>query len=390
METKDLKELRSLRAEQVEVAEKAIEDEKPEEAKDAMAQIKELDARIEKVEQDVKKLKDEENENEDEDKDKTNEEPKAQGQGEQRNMTNEFKPSVTEERDNKELRSFMEYIKSKGAVRDGVKLVDAEPVIPKDISTQPVELPETVTDLKDFTNVVQVKSGSGSYPVLESATEVMHSVAELEQNPELAKPKFKKVAYEVETYRGSVAVSEESLQDSDQDLGKIIADNNARIGLNTTNKAIADVMKTFPAKEVDGTDGIKTILNVDLDPAYNVTIVASQTFFNVLDTLKDKNGQYILQADINSPSGKSISGRPVRVIADNLLGAKGEAKAFIGDIKHAILFADRQQSSARWINNDIYGQLLGIAQRFDVVKAVEEAGYFVSYKAPAEDDNAGA
>lgn len=390
METKDLKELRSLRAEQVEVAEKAIEDEKPEEAKDAMAQIKELDARIEKVEQDVKKLKDEENENEDEDKDKTNEEPKAQGQGEQRNMTNEFKPSVTEERDNKELRSFMEYIKSKGAVRDGVKLVDAEPVIPKDISTQPVELPETVTDLKDFTNVVQVKSGSGSYPVLESATEVMHSVAELEQNPELAKPKFKKVAYEVETYRGSVAVSEESLQDSDQDLGKIIADNNARIGLNTTNKAIADVMKTFPAKEVDGTDGIKTILNVDLDPAYNVTIVASQTFFNVLDTLKDKNGQYILQADITSPSGKSISGRPVRVIADNLLGAKGEAKAFIGDIKHAILFADRQQSSARWINNDIYGQLLGIAQRFDVVKAVEEAGYFVSYKAPAEDDNAGA
>ena len=389
METKDLKELRSLRAEQVEVAEKAIEDEKPEEAKSALEQIKELDARIEKVEQDVKKLKDEENENEDEDKDKTNEEPKAQ-EGEQRNMTNEFKPSVTEEQGNKEVRSFMEYIKSKGAVRDGVKLVDAEPVIPKDISTQPVELPETVTDLKDFTNVVQVKSGSGSYPVLESATEVMHSVAELEQNPELAKPKFKKVAYEVQTYRGSVAVSEESLQDSDADLGKIIADNNARIGLNTTNKAIADVMKTFPAKEVDGTDGIKAILNVDLDPAYDAQIIASQSFFNVLDTLKDKNGQYILQSDITSPSGKSISGRPVRVIADNLLGAKGEAKAFIGDISHAILFADRAQASVRWINNDIYGQLLGIAQRFDVVKAVEEAGYFVTYKAPVVDDGAGA
>ena len=388
METKDLKELRSLRAEQVEVAEKAITEEKPEEAKSALEQIKELDARIEKVEKEVKELKDEEGKEEPKE-DKTNEEPKAQ-EGEQRNMTNEFKPSVTEEQGNKEVRSFMEYIKSKGAVRDGVKLVDAEPVIPKDISTQPVELPETVTDLKDFTNVVQVKSGSGSYPVLESATEVMHSVAELEQNPELAKPKFKKVAYEVETYRGSVAVSEESLQDSDADLGKIIADNNARIGLNTTNKAIADVMKTFPAKEVDGTDGIKTILNVDLDPAYNVTIVASQTFFNVLDTLKDKNGQYILQADITSPSGKSISGRPVRVIADNLLGAKGEAKAFIGDIKHAILFADRQQSSARWINNDIYGQLLGIAQRFDVVKAVEEAGYFVTYTAPVVDDGAGA
>ena len=143
-------------------------------------------------------------------------------------------------------------------------------------------------------------------------------------------------------------------------------------------------MKTFPAKEVDGTDGIKEILNVDLDPAYNVTIVASQTFYNQLDQLKDKNGQYILQSDITSPSGKALSGRPVRVIADNLLGAKGEAKAFIGDIKHAILFADRAQASARWINNDIYGQLLGIAQRFDVVKAVEEAGFFVSYKAETD------
>ena len=205
METKDLKELRSLRAEQVEVAEKAITEEKPEEAKSALEQIKELDARIEKVEKEVKELKDEEGKEEPKE-DKTNEEPKAQ-EGEQRNMTNEFKPSVSQEQNNKEVRSFMEYIKSKGAVRDGVKLVDAEPVIPKDISTQPVELPETVTDLKDFTNVVQVKSGSGSYPVLESATEVMHSVAELEQNPELAKPKFKKVAYEVETYRGSVAVN---------------------------------------------------------------------------------------------------------------------------------------------------------------------------------------
>lgn len=379
----DIKELRSLRAEQVELAEKAIEDEKPEEAKDAMAQIKELDARIEKVEQDVKKLKDEEGSDNEPKENKSNDEPKAQ-EGEQRNMSNEFKPSVVEEQNNKEVRGFLEFIRTKGAVREGVKLVDAEPIIPQDISTQPVTLPETVTDLKEFANVIQVKTGSGSHPVSVSPTEVMHSVAELEANPELAKPQFKKVSYEVQTYRGSVTVSEEALQDSDADLGKIIADNNARIGLNTTNKAIANVMKTFTAKEVSGTDDIKKILNVDLDPAYNVTIVASQTFFNILDTLKDKTGQYILQNDITSPSGKSLFGRQVRVVADNLLGENGEANAFIGDIKYAILFADRAQMSARWVNNDIYGQLLGLAQRFDVVKATEEAGYFVSYKAETE------
>ena len=143
-------------------------------------------------------------------------------------------------------------------------------------------------------------------------------------------------------------------------------------------------MKTFTAKSVDGTDGIKDILNVDIDPAYNTTVVATQSFFNAIDKMKDGNGQYILQQDITSPSGKSLFGRKVEVISDQLLGQAGEAHAFIGDVKQAILFADRAQASVKWIDNEIYGQLLAIAQRFDVVKANEKAGFFVTYTAPAE------
>lgn len=164
----------------------------------------------------------------------------------------------------------------------------------------------------------------------------------------------------------------------------LVAENNARIGLNTTNAEIAEVMKTFPAKSVDGTDGIKDILNVDIDPAYNVTVVASQSFFNAIDKLKDAQGQYILQNDITSPSGKSLFGRKVEVISDSLLGNAGEAKAFIADLKQAILFADRAQASVKWVQNDIYGQLLAISQRFDVVKANEKAGYFVTYTAETD------
>ena len=372
----NLKELRSLRAEQVDVAEKAVAEEKPEEAQDALAQIKELDERIAKVEAELKELVEKEGS-------KKEEEPKKEDapvadKGEQRSM-NQFKPSIKEGKESAEYRGFMQYLKSKGQVRDGVKSVDADVIIPKDIVTQPVTLPETVVDLKQFANVTPVKTAQGSYPILESATEVMHTVEELEKNPALAKPKFKSIDYKVQSYRGAVAVSQESLDDSDADLAKIIAENNARQQLNTTNKAIADVMKTFTAKEISSLDGIKEIINVDLDASYNLTLVVTQSFYQELDTLKDKNGQYLLKQDITAPSGQALFGRPIAIVRDELLGAKGDKKAFVGDIKHAILFADRAQSSVKWIDNDVYGQVLAIATRFDVKKAVEEAGIFVTF-----------
>ena len=372
----NLKELRSLRAEQVDVAEKAVAEEKPEEAQDALEEIKKLDERISAVEEEIKELTEKE-------KGSKEEEPKKEDapvadKGEQRSM-NQFKPSVNENKESTEYRGFMQYLKSKGQVRDGVKSVDADVIIPKDIVTQPVTLPETVVDLKQFANVTPVKTVQGSDPVLESATEVMHTVEELEKNPELAKPKFKQVDYKVATYRGAVAVSQESLDDSDADLAKIIAENNARQQLNTTNKAIADVMKTFTAKEISSLDGIKEIINVDLDPAYNLTLVVTQSFYQELDTLKDKNGQYLLKQDITAPSGQALFGRPIAIVRDELLGAKGDKKAFVGDIKHAILFADRVQSSVKWVDNDVYGQVLAIATRFDVKPAVEEAGIFVTF-----------
>ncbi|MEP9852113.1 phage major capsid protein [Staphylococcus aureus] len=382
-EIQDVKELRSLRSEQVEIAERAIDEEKPEEAKDAMAEIKKIDERLSKVEEELELDKKEEPK-EKEPGEKQPEFNSKENEGETRHMNNVIKPNISQDQESPEVRDFIHFLRTKGEKRENVTSVEADVVIPKDIVTQPVKLPETVVDLKQYTNVVKVPSAQGSYPILESATTKMIPVAELAKNPELARPTFLDVDYKVETYRGQIAISEESLQDSTPDLAAIVAENNARIGLNTTNDAIATVLKGFTSKTADGTDSIKDILNVDIDPAYNITVVASQSFFNKLDKLKDAQGQYILQNDITSPSGKSLFGRKVEVISDTLLGAAGEANAFIGDVSQAVLFADRAQASVRWIDNEIYGQLLAISQRFDVVPADVNAGFFVSYPDPAE------
>lgn len=262
--------------------------------------------------------------------------------------------------------------------QDGLKKAETEKVTSKEIVTTPMREVKTVLDLKQFTTIHKAAKGEGSYPILKHATSKMASVEELEKNPKLAKPEFTDVPWKVKTYRGAIPLSQEAIDDADVDLLAIVAEAANQIKVNTTNDAIGGVLKTFEAKNATDLDAIKAILNVDLDPAYNVSFVVTQSFYQKLDTLKDKNGRYLLQDSIVSASGKAFLGHPVFVVADTVLGEAGEAKAFIGDVQRAVLFADRQELGLRWTDNEIYGQYLQAVVRFDVKKADAKAGYFVT------------
>lgn len=262
---------------------------------------------------------------------------------------------------------------------DGVKKTDTTKVTSEEIVTTPIREIKTTVDLKPFTTIYPAKKASGKYPILKKATSKMVSVAELEKNPALAKPEFEQVDWSVETYRGAIPVSQESVDDADVDLISIVAETVGQIKVNTTNAAIADVLKSFTAKTVASVDDIKEILNVELDPAYDVAFVVSQSFYQILDTLKDKNGRYLLQDSITAVTGKVLLGKPVFVLSDEILGASGEAKAFIGDFKRGILFADRKDLGLRWADNEIYGQYLQAVLRFGVKKVDAKAGYFVTF-----------
>ena len=261
---------------------------------------------------------------------------------------------------------------------DGLKKDETSKVTSKELVTTPMREVKTVVDLKQFTTVHKASKGEGSYPILKKATSKMASVEELEKNPKLAKPEFTSVDWKVKTYRGAIPLSQEAIDDADVDLLAIVAEAANQIKVNTTNDAIATVLKDFEAKTAADLDAIKEILNVNLDPAYNVSFVVSQTFYQKLDTLKDKNGRYLLQDSIVSASGKVFLGHPVFVVSDEAFGNAGEAHAFIGDIQRAVLFADRQELGLRWTDNEIYGQYLQAVVRFDVKKADAKAGYFVT------------
>ncbi|KAB2334263.1 phage major capsid protein [Bacillus mesophilum] len=283
----------------------------------------------------------------------------------------------------KELRSALNaYVRSKGAeVRavDGFKLVDGGALVPEELLT-PEKAVEDVVDLLQYVKKVPVKSSAGKYPIIKKSGNRMNTVPELEANPELAKPALTNVLYEIETYRGYIPVSQEVIDDADYDIVGLIDDEIRDQELNTRNFAIATVLKTASPKTIGTLDEIITLLNTGFKTAYQVRLYVSQSMFNDLDLLKDANGRYLLQDDVTVASGKRLKGKEVVVLDDDMIGAQaGDKVGFIGDAKAFCKFFDRKQVSVKWVDNNIYGQLLAGFVRFDVEVADTAAGYYITF-----------
>lgn len=286
-----------------------------------------------------------------------------------------------------EVQGFEQYMKSKGAKRDNVKSDDVGVTIPEDIKYIPEKEVKTVQDLSELVQKTSVSTASGKYPILKRANAKFNTVAELEKNPELAKPEFETVNWEVETYRGSIPISQEALDDSVANLTAIVSENINEQKINTLNEKIGGVLKAFNPTSISDVDDLKAIINVKLDPGYDRQIICTQSFYQKLDTLKDGNGRYLLQDSIINTAGNTVLGMNVTVVRDDLLGENGDALAFIGDVKRGVLFADRTDVSVQWIENEIYGKYLMGAFRFDVKQADKNAGFFVTFGENAEGDD---
>lgn len=280
---------------------------------------------------------------------------------------------------NEEILAFEQYMKSKGAKRDNVKSDDVGVTIPEDIKYIPEKEVKTVQDLSELVQKTSVSTASGKYPILKRANAKFNTVAELEKNPELARPEFETINWEVDTYRGSIPISQEALDDSVANLTAIVSENINEQKINTLNEKIGTVLKAFNPTSIANVDDLKEIINVKLDPGYDRQIICTQSFYQKLDTLKDGNGRYLLQDSIINTAGNTVLGMNVTVVRDDLLGVNGDAKAFIGDVKRGVLFADRTDVSVQWIENEIYGKYLMGAFRFDVKQADKNAGFFVTF-----------
>ncbi|MFV0527756.1 MAG: phage major capsid protein [Lachnospiraceae bacterium] len=290
------------------------------------------------------------------------------------------------------------FLRSKGQVRDGLVSEEADVLIPQDIVYTPTKEIDTVVDLAQYVKKNNVSAASGKYPMLKRAVAQLHTTAELQENPALAKPEFYEVSWSVDTYRGMLAISQEAIDDSEADLLGIVAENAEEQRINTTNALIAAQFKSFTAVGIDAStqdivDEIKKILNVSLDSGYVKSFVVTQSFYQVLDTLKDKNGRYLLQDSITAGSPSTLLARPVYVVNDELLQVNAGTEeapvynpyvAFVGDLTKAVLYSLRAGITAKWADDTVYGQYLAVGSRLGISKADANAGYFVTVTGETE------
>lgn len=284
----------------------------------------------------------------------------------------------------KESRAFKNYLETRdNETRDiaGGSLTTESGfvVIPEEIVTDILKLKEVEFNLDQYITVKKVQNGSGKYPVVrQSQVAALPEVAELAENPELAVKPFFQLAYDIKTHRGYFMISREAIEDAKVDVLSELKQWMARTIAATRNAAIINVLKNggpgeegentrIPSQTVTGIDGIKDAVNLNLLPNYehNVAIV-SQSAFAVIDKMKDKQGNYLVQPDIKEASAKRLLGAKVVVLPDATLGEDGANTAIIGNLKDAITLFDRSQYQAAWTSYMQFGEALMVAVRQDV------------------------
>lgn len=277
--------------------------------------------------------------------------------------------------------AIAKYIRT-GQTRDivGLKTTDSgsAALIPTEV-LKPHFVNKIRNPLLDLVERVKVNSRSGKYPVIKKTDGVMVSTDELKSNPELGKPAISEIDYSIKTYRGYVPVSQEMIDDADYDIMSIVEDEVFNQGENTELSLVAAVLKEATQADAAGFDGIKDIYNKKLKSIYKASIVVTKSMFAALDKVKDKDGRYMLQTDVASPTGYSFGGKTIYKVDDTVFGNEGDMKFFIGDVTEFVKEFDRAQVSVKWVNNEIYGQLLGLFIRLDIKKVDDEAGFFGTY-----------
>ena len=230
-----------------------------------------------------------------------------------------------------------------------------------------------------FVTVKSVKNGSGKYPVVrQSQVAALPAVEELAANPELAVKPFFQLAYDIVTHRGYFLISREAIEDSQINVLAELKVWMARTIAATRNQAIVNVLKnggpgedgpttTIPAETVSTVDEIKDAINLNILPNYehNVAIV-SKSAWAKLDTLKDENGNYLIQPDIKDASVKRFLGARVEILPDEMLGTDGANTIIIGNLKDAVVLFERSQYQAGWTDYMHFGEALMVAVRQDV------------------------
>ena len=246
--------------------------------------------------------------------------------------------------------------------------------VPEDIVTKVERLRETKESLVDLVSVKKVTTNKGQETFKKrSQITGFTSIGEGGKIPKTGKIQFSRVKWEINKYGGYMPVTNELLEDSDEDIESFMTEWLADESRVTRNNIILAVIAEKDETELNGLDDIKKALNVTLGSKFKSTskIVTNDDGLQYLDTLKDNDGKYLLQANPADPMQLRLSAGattvPLKVFSNDTIPTKeGKIPFIIGDLKEGIKFYDRRQISL------LASQVASVGTGDDTLNAFEE------------------
>ena len=229
-------------------------------------------------------------------------------------------------------------------------------LIPVDQQTEINELKRQYSPLRELVTVEPVSTLTGSR-VLEKDAE--HTpFTEFTENQDggletVSTPQFTPVRYTIKNYGGILPVPRTLLQDQKANLRGYLNKWLAKKSVATENNLILSVINTLTKVPMSNIDDIKYAIDVTLDPAIAVQakVVTNQDGFNYLNTLKDSQGNYLLEKDPKNATKKLINGKEIVILSNKQLKTTGtttkKAPLIIGSLKEAVVLFDRETTEIK-------------------------------------------
>lgn len=261
--------------------------------------------------------------------------------------------------------------------------------VPEDILTLIEKRREAKSSLIDLVSTEPVKTNKGSRTYKKRSQQTgFTKVGEGAKIGIKNTPAFERIDYEIEKYAGYFPVTNELLEDSDQNIVNELVEwigDESRV---TRNKLIIEAIKTNDEVEINGLDGIKNALNVTLGQAFKPTssIITNDDGLQYLDTLKDTEGKYILQPDPANPMVQKICAGattvPLVVLPNADLETSGnKIPLIIGDLYEGIKFWDRKKMNIKMSDIAQIGELNAYEEDLTIFRAIEREDVSVKDKA---------
>ena len=184
--------------------------------------------------------------------------------------------------------------------------------VPEDIVTKIEERRDAKESLRDLVTVVRVKTNKGARTFKKrKQLKGFATVAEAAKIPKSEGPEFERVEYSIEKRGGFLPVTNELLEDSDENISQVVVDwmgDEARV---TDNKEIVEVIKAHASTELKSLDDIITAW-IKLGSAFRATsaIITNDDGLGWLATLKDKNDRYLLSPNPADPKRLQLAAGP--------------------------------------------------------------------------------